>query len=159
MEVEGGGGDLRKMDNMHGNNGGNLNKQIPNFEEIIRDIDEAIQYDPRVSNSKRDIPNKLLNGIGNSSNRGVDGVSRNIMKHIVSDFKEFKENAPILETKVTEDSNFKFKLGWESRNMEKKSSNKGPIRSKSKDKKKVHSQDSQTKPKLEEVRVGQANAK
>ena len=81
------------------------------------------------------------------------------MKHTVSDFKEFKENAPILETKVTEDSNFKFKLGWESRNMEKKSSNKGPIRSKSKDKKKVHSQDSQTKPKLEEVRVGQANAK
>ena len=81
------------------------------------------------------------------------------MKHMSSDFKEFKENTPLLETEVTEDSNFTFKLGWESRNMEKKSNNKGPTRSKSKDKKKVHSQDSQTKPKLEEVRVGQASAK
>ena len=111
MEADGGGGDLRKMDNMHGSNGGNLNKQIPDFEEIIRDIDEAIQYDPKVSNSKRDIPNKLLNGIGNSSNQGVDRVSGNIMKHTSSDFKEFKENTPILETEVTEDSNFTFKLG------------------------------------------------
>ena len=111
MEADGGGGDLRKMDNMHGSNGGNLNKQIPDFEEIIRDIDEAIQYDPKVSNSKRDIPNKLLNGIGNSSNQGVDGVSGNIMKHTSSDFKEFKENTPILETEVTEDLNFTFKLG------------------------------------------------
>lgn len=72
MEAEGGGGDLRKMDNVHGSHGGNLNKKISNFKEIIRDIDEAIQYDPGVSNSKRDIPNKLLNGIGNSSNQGVD---------------------------------------------------------------------------------------
>ena len=42
MEAKGGGGDLRKMDNLHGSNGGNLNKHIPDFEEIIRDIDEAI---------------------------------------------------------------------------------------------------------------------
>ena len=159
MEAKGGGRDLRKMDNMHGNNGRNLNKQIPDFEEIIKDIDEAIQYDPGVSNSKRDIFNKLLNGIGNSSEQGVDGVFGNITKHTGSDFKEFKENTPILETEVAKDSNFTFKLGWESRNMEKKSNNKGPTRSKSKDKKKVHSQDSQTKPKLEEVRVGQASAK
>ena len=62
----------------------------------------------------------MLNGIGNSSNQGVDGVSRNIMKHTSSDFKEFKENTPLLETEVTEDSNFTFKLGWESRNVEKK---------------------------------------
>ena len=111
MEADGGGGDLRKMDNMHGSNGGNLNKQIPDFEEIIRDIDEAIQYDPKVSNSKRDISNKLLNGIGNSSKQGVDGVFGNITKHTGSDFKEFKENTPILETEVTEDLNFTFKLG------------------------------------------------
>lgn len=43
--------------------------------------------------------------------------------------------------------------------MEKKSNNKGPTQSKSKDKNKVHSQDFQTKPKLVEVRVGQASAK
>lgn len=86
MEAEGGGRDLRKMDNVHGSNGGNLNKQIPDFEDIIRDIDETIQYDPGVSNSKRDIPNKLLNGIGNSSNQGVDGVSGNITKHTGLDF-------------------------------------------------------------------------
>lgn len=60
---------------------------------------------------------------------------------------------------VTEDSDFTFKLEWKSRNVEKKSSNKGPTRSKSKDKNKVHSQDFQTKPKLVEVRVGQASAK
>ena len=42
MEAEGGDGDPRKMDNVHGSNGGNLNKQISDFEEIIRDIDKAI---------------------------------------------------------------------------------------------------------------------
>ena len=84
----------------------------------------------------------------------MDGVFGNITKHTGLNFKEFKEYTSILETEVVEDSSFTFKLGWESRNMEKKSSNKGPTRSKSKDKKKVHSQDSQTKPKLEEVRVG-----
>ena len=96
MEAEGGSGDPRKTDNVHGNNGGNLNKQSPDFEEIIRDIDEAIQYDLGVSNSKRDIHNKLLTRIGNSSNQGVDGVSGNITKHTGSDFKEFKENTPLL---------------------------------------------------------------
>lgn len=135
MEVEGGGRVPRKMDNLHGSNGGNLNKQILDFKEIIRDIDEAIQYDLGVSNSKRDILNKLLNGIGNSSNQGVDGVFGNIMKHLNPDFKEFKESSPLLEAEVTEDSNFTFKLGWESRNMEKKISNKGPTRSKGKVKK------------------------
>nr|POF05034.1 hypothetical protein CFP56_23570 [Quercus suber] len=80
-------GDSRKIDNVYGSNGGNLNKQILDFEEIIRDIVEANQYDPGVSNSKRDIPNKLLNKIGNSSNQGVDGVSGNITKHTGSDFK------------------------------------------------------------------------
>lgn len=87
MEAEGGSGDPRKMDNVYGSNGRNLNKQILDFEEIIKDIDEANQYDPGVSNSKRDIPNKLLNKIGNSSNQGVDGVSRNITKHTGLDFK------------------------------------------------------------------------
>nr|POF16825.1 hypothetical protein CFP56_76929 [Quercus suber] len=80
MEAEGGSGDPRKMD-VYGSNGGNLNKQILDFEEIIRDTGEANQYDPGVSNLKRDIPNKLLNKIGNSSNQEVDGVSGNITKH------------------------------------------------------------------------------
>ncbi|KAK7845793.1 gdsl esterase/lipase cprd49 [Quercus suber] len=86
MEAEGGSGDPRKMD-VYGSNGGNLNKQILDFEEIIRDTGEANQYDPGVSNLKRDIPNKLLNKIGNSSNQEVDGVSGNITKHTGLDFK------------------------------------------------------------------------
>ena len=68
----------------------------------------------------------MLNEIGNSSKQGVDGVFGNITKHTGSDFKEFKENTPILETEVAKDSNFTFKLGWESRNMEKKAVTKGP---------------------------------
>lgn len=53
MEAEEGGENARQLGDVHGSNGGILRNKTPDFEEIIRGVDEAIQYDPRISNSKK----------------------------------------------------------------------------------------------------------
>ena len=53
MEVEECGGDTRKPKCSHGNCENNLNKEILDFEENIRDIDEAINNSPMMLKLKR----------------------------------------------------------------------------------------------------------
>lgn len=56
MEVEECGGDIGKSECSHGNGDNNSNKAIPYFEEIIWDIDEAINNILVMSNLKSDYP-------------------------------------------------------------------------------------------------------
>lgn len=56
MEAEECGDDIGKLESSHSSGGNNFNKAIPNFEEIIQDIDEAINNDHVVSNLKSDSP-------------------------------------------------------------------------------------------------------
>lgn len=122
MEVKWVGENPRQLGDVHGSNGGISKNQTLDFEEMIRDIDEDIQFDPRVSISKEVIPNKVWGGLGSSSILGVDEVAGSNDVSIGSVYQGVKEITPVLETEVAD---FMFKVGWESSDVDKKSSNKG----------------------------------
>uniref|UniRef100_A0A7N2LI42 DUF4283 domain-containing protein n=1 Tax=Quercus lobata TaxID=97700 RepID=A0A7N2LI42_QUELO len=126
---------------------------------LQRGIDDAIQYDLRISVSQEVIPKKEQDGLGSNSILAVDHDARSEEGPTDQIFQGLKEVTPPLETAITEDVEYMFKVGWESNDVDKKSSNKEQPCSKSKGKNKAPNQDLKNKPKLVEVKVGQASPK
>ena len=147
MEVEECGGDTGKPKCSHGNCKNNLNKEILDFKEIIRDIDEAINNAPVMLKLKSDYLSIswARNDISVTSGYSVDTlmiVSQPTPSRLLEDMHE--AHAMVINSAHAKEVN--FYMGWGSNNVYRKINKSELTRSvgRSKGKTKCHSGPSKT---------------
>ena len=154
MDVEECGGDTGKPKCSHGNCENNLKKEILDFEENIRDIDEAINNAPMMLKLKSDYPSisRAQNDTSVTSGYNVDTlmiVSQPTPSRLLEDMH--KAHTMVINSAHAKEVN--FYMGWGSNNVYRKINKSGLTRSARRSKGRTKSHSGPSKINLVGVRV------